>query len=76
LVTRASTATLVLIVHGSVTVCLIVCGSVLVAMHAIGQSTLLAMISGGVGLLSGGGTALALQSAIQHGRDNGHADHH
>ena len=74
--TRTHPATFVLIVHSLVTLALIVAGAVLVAMGAINQSTLLAMISGGVGLLSGGGTALALEGAITHATRRRDANDH
>ena len=69
-------AVTVLLVHATVTLALIVAGAVLVGIGAISQPTLLAMISGGVGLLSGGGTALALESAITHANGRRNADHH
>lgn len=58
-------AVVVLFVHASIAALLIVTGAVLIALTDIGQDTLLAMVSGAVGLLSGGGTALALERSLQ-----------
>ncbi len=59
---RASS--LVLVVHAVVSLALIGVGAGLIASGSIGQDTFLAMISGALGLLSGGGTALALEHSI------------
>lgn len=61
-----SSAIVVLLVHAAITLALLVSGSVLVEMHAISQGTFLAMVSGGIGLLSGGGTALAIVRELDH----------
>lgn len=55
----------VLFVHAGISVCLIVVGAILTGLGSITQDTYLAMVSGAVGLLSGGGTALALQNQIK-----------
>lgn len=55
----------VLFVHAGIASLLIVTGTLLDALGSIGQDTLLAMISGAVGLLSGGGTAIALQQSLK-----------
>ncbi len=60
-------AALVLIAHTAVACLLIGSGGVLVALHDVTQETFLAMVSGGLGLLSGGGTALALHHALGSG---------
>ena len=58
----------ILLVHSATAIALIATGGALVGIGAIGQDTLLAMVSGAVGLLSGGGTALALQHSLANGQ--------
>ena len=58
-------AGLVLIAHTFIAILLIGAGAVLVGFGHITQETYLAMVSGSIGLLSGGGTALALQNSLK-----------
>lgn len=55
--------------HTAVAILLIGSGAVLVGLGEITQETYLAMVSGGIGLLSGGGTALALHHAFEQESD-------
>ena len=54
----------VLIVHASIALTLIIVGAVLIATGSIGQDTFLALVSGGLGLVSGGGAAIALHNSV------------
>lgn len=54
----------VLLVHAGLAMTLIISGGVLIAVGSIGQDTFLAMISGALGLVSGGGAAIALHNAF------------
>lgn len=59
-------AYIVLAVHGSIAFVLIVVGAVLIALGSIGQDTYLAMVSGALGLISGGGAAMAIHNSLLH----------
>lgn len=59
-------AYVVIAVHALIALVLIIIGAVLIALGSIGQDTYLAMVSGALGLISGGGAAMAIHNSLLH----------